>query len=706
MRHLSALLFCCISLSAQSLPGARALPLMPWPASITEQPGSVVIDTNFTISVAGAGASDPRVKDAVERTYVRLARETGIPILPPAQPFAGRGTLDIIVEQRDHRPPQRLGDDERYSLQVADGRIRISADAPLGVLRGMETFLQLVQQNVVTEPTATTRVGFSVPAVAIQDEPRFPWRGLSLDVSRHFIPLDGVKRTIDGLCAVKLNVLHWHLSDDQGFRVESKKYPRLQQYGSDGLYYTQAELRDIVAYARNRGVRIIPEFDMPGHATSWLPGYPKLGSGAGPFEVVHRAGIHTALMDPTKESTYRFLDGFVGEMVKLFPDEYFHIGGDEVDPREWNDNSRIQAFMRKHHLADANALQTYFNQRLLKIVTKHGKHMEGWDEVLQPNLPKSIVIQSWRGQESLWQAAREGYQGILSAGYYLDLMQPASYHYGIDPMVLPPEIKEKLEQEGKPLPAELTPEERKLILGGEAAMWEELATAENLDAKLWPRLAAIAERFWSPQSVTDVTSMYSRLEITNRWLEWFGLRQRSNLELMRQRLAAAMPHQPLDRFASILEPVKRYERHAEKYTSFTPLNHLVDSIPPESDAAREFRNAVDQYLASPKAQRNSADLRKQLTAWDENAVIVRPILQSNSLLNEDLSVQEAVTKLCRTGEEALSYLDAGATSTASGDWKQRNTSAIQDATQRKGDILIQIAPAIQKLVDAVPTSTP
>lgn len=677
---------------------------MPWPANVSEEPGAVPIDANFAISVAGAGASDPRVKDAVQRAFTRIARQTGIPILPHLVRPREAATLSVVVEQRDHREPQRLGDDERYSLEVSQERIRISADAPLGILRGIETFLQLVLQN--TNPAGSTAAspGFSVPAVVIRDEPRFEWRGLSLDVSRHFIPVDGVERTIDGLAAVKLNVLHWHLSDDQGFRVESKKYPRLQQYGSDGLYYTQAEIRSVVAYARDRGVRIVPEFDMPGHATSWLPGYPKLGSGTGPYEIVHRAGILTALIDPTRESTYRFLEGFVGEMAKLFPDEYFHIGGDEVNPKEWNENPRIQAFMRKRHLQDAKALQTYFNQRLLKIVTKHGKHMEGWDEVLEPDLPKSVVIQSWRGQESLWQAAREGYQGILSAGYYLDLMQPASEHYAIDPMVLPPEREKRLEQEGKAIPPELSPEQKRMILGGEAAMWEELATAENLDAKLWPRLAAIAERFWSRQSVTDVASMYRRLAVTNRWLESLGLTERSNLELMRQRLAGSMPYQPLDRFASILEPVKGYARHAEKYTSATPLNRLVDSIPPESDAAREFRDAVDRYLAMPKDQRNGQEIRRQLAAWRDNALLVRPILESNSLLTEDLPIADAVIALCRAGEEALSYLDRGATSSAPADWKQRNAAAIQDAAQRRGDILIQIAPGIQKLVEAVPAT--
>lgn len=679
---------------------------MPWPSNVSAQPGGVAIDNRFTLSTSGAGASDPRVQDSVQRTFARLARETGVPMLPHIVPSGAGATLNIGVEQKDHRGSQQLGDDERYSLQVSNGHIRISAGHPLGALRAIETFLQLVRQNTNALGAAPLPSGFSVLGVSIHDEPRFPWRGLSLDVSRHFIPLDGVLRTLDGMSAVKLNVLHWHLSDDQGFRIESKKYPRLQQYGSDGLYYTQSEVRQVIAYARNRGIRIVPEFDMPGHAASWLPGYPQLGTHSGPYQVVRGAGIFGSLIDPTKESTYRFLDGFIGEMAKLFPDEYFHIGGDEVDSKEWNQNVRIRAFMAKNHLANGAALQTYFNQRLVKIVSKHHKHMEGWDEVLTPGLPKTVVIQSWRGQESLWQAAREGYQGILSAGYYLDLMQPASRHYAVDPMKLPPETIEHLQEQNKPIPPDLTPQQRKFILGGEAAMWEEIATAENLDAKLWPRLAAIAERLWSPESVTDSASMYQRLAITNRWLEWWGLTQRSNLELMRQRLAGDLPVQPLDLFASILEPVKGYERHAERYDIATPFNRLVDSIPPESEAARKFRQAVDQYLSLSKDQRSSEALRKQLALWSDNIEKLRPILQTNSLLTENIEAADALATLCRAGAEAFPYLDAGSSDLPQPDWKQRTLTAVQDASQRKGDILIMIAPGIQKLVEAVQGTSP
>lgn len=233
-------------------------------------------------------------------------------------------------------------------------------------------------------------------------------------------------------------------------------------------------------------------------------------------------------------------------------------------------------------------------------------------------------------------------------------------------------------------------------------MWEELATSENLDAKLWPRLAAIAERFWSPQSVTDVNSMYARLEPTNHWLEWLGLTQRSNLELMRQRLAGNQPVQPLDRFAAILEPVKGYARHAEKYSSSTPLNRLVDSIPPESKAAREFRNAVDQYLAMPKEQRSGGPLQRQLTAWQENLKLVRPMLQANTILTENVPVADAIDSLCSVGGEAFSYLDANTTAAPPANWKTQSAATVQEASQRKGDLLVQIAPAIQKLVDAVP----
>lgn len=655
---------------------AQQLPLMPWPAQVTAGQGTLRLGADFSVSIAGAGAGDARVKAAALRTMQRLARQTGLP-LPAALPKTEAAVLNIVIEKRDHAAPQRLGDDESYALLIGPDRIRLSSDGPLGALRGLETFLQLVAPCTGDPP------GFCVPVVEIHDNPRFPWRGLSLDVSRHFIPVDGIKRTIDGLAAVKLNVLHWHLSDDQGFRVESRKYPKLQQLGSDGWFYTQAEIREVVAYARDRGVRVVPEFDVPGHSTSWLAAYPYLASKPGTYQIVHDKGDPTGVIDPTRESTYKFLDGLFGEMAKLFPDPYFHIGGDEVSAKEWTSQPKIRAFMKQHKLADAKELQAYFNKRLQKILAHDGKKMVGWDEILAPDLPKSIMIQSWRGTKSLAQAAREGYPGILSAGYYLDLMQPAAQHYAVDPL------------SGDA--AQLSPEEQARILGGEAAQWEELVTAENLDAKLWPRLAAIAERLWSPQTTTDVASMYTRLESTNRWLEWLGLTQRSNLELMRERLAGSMPVGLLNAFAAILEPVKGYERHRGPFGSATPFNHLVDAIPPESDAARVFDTAVDAYLASPNAAA-AAQLRATLAAWSKAADQVRPLLASNSLLAEDLPVADQVAKLCSIGEQALDYAGSGAPP----GWKQSSLDQIKTASKHTANLLFPFAPQIQKLVEAIP----
>ena len=258
---------------------------------------------------------------AVERFLDNLRRQTGMPPLDMKVTDAAQAKL-VVHSERASKAVQELGEDESYSLEISPAGAKLDAATPLGIMRGLETFLQLVQ---------TTSDGFAVPAIAIQDKPRFPWRGLMIDVGRHFIPLDVLKRNLDGMAAVKLNVFHWHLSENQGFRVESKKFPKLQEMGSDGLYYTQDEVRDLIAYARDRGIRVVPEFDMPGHSTAWFVGYPELASGPGPYQIERKWGVFDPAMDPTQERTYKFLDGFIGEMAKLFPDQYFHIGGDEVN---------------------------------------------------------------------------------------------------------------------------------------------------------------------------------------------------------------------------------------------------------------------------------------------------------------------------------------------------------------------------------------
>src|SRR3954454_22141603 len=457
------------------------LNLMPMPASVQQTAGQLPIDQTFSVEITGN--HDASLDAAVQRFTKQLSAQTGIPFRPKA------GAPAILTIHADHgrEAVQKLGEDESYELTITSSGAKINAPTALGVLRGLATFAQLAQ---------ITPAGFSVPAVTIKDQPRFPWRGMLIDVSRHFIPLDVLKRNLDGMAAVKMNVLHWHLSDDQGFRAESKKFPKLTGMGSEGKFYTQEEIRDLLAYAHDRGIRVIPEFDTPGHSRSWFVGYPELASNPGPFIVENEKG-NQSVTDPTREEIYKFMDKFVEEMGKLFPDQFFHIGGDEVDGKYWDSNPKIQAFKEAHGMKTNQDLQAYYNQRLEKIVAKHHKTMVGWDEILHPDLPKDIVVQSWRGQESLAKAAQEGYRGLLSYGYYLDLMWPTSRHYAVDPM--------------SGAGASLTPEQKALILGGESAQWAEWVTPENIESHIWPRNAAIAERLWSPQDVTDVNSMYKRM---------------------------------------------------------------------------------------------------------------------------------------------------------------------------------------------------
>src|SRR5947208_1068992 len=390
-----------------------ALNLMPRPSSVQAGTGSLRLDSSF--SVALTGYSEPRLERGVERFLERLARQTAISLNSKVAK-SGQATL-LIRTDHASKEIQEVGEDESYSLEVTPAGAKLAAPTPLGTLHGLQTFVQLV--DVSSDSLAA-------PAVTIQDRPRFPWRGLMIDSARHFTPLDVIRRNLDGMEALKLDVFHWHLSDNQGFRVESKSFPKLQELGSAGLYYTQVEIRDVIAYARDRGIRVVPEFDMPGHSTSWFVGYPELASAPGPYEIERRWGVFDAAMDPTKESTYKFLDRFIEEMAKLFPDQFFHVGGDEVNGKQWDANKEIQEFMRAHGIQNNQALQAYFNKRLQPIVEKHGKSMIGWDEILDPTLPKDITVQSWRGQASLAAAAKQGYRGILSNGYYLDLGWPAS----------------------------------------------------------------------------------------------------------------------------------------------------------------------------------------------------------------------------------------------------------------------------------------
>jgi len=646
---------------------------MPMPASVQPGTGQLAITQSFSVAVTGS--RDASLDSEVQRFQAQLSRQTGIPFRPKS---GAAPTLEIHADHgRD--AVQKLGEDESYELTVADSGAKLTAPTTLGILRGLQTFLQLVQ---------ITPTGFAAPAVTIKDQPRFPWRGTLIDVSRHFIPLDVLKRNLDAMAAVKLNVLHWHLSDDQGFRVESKKFPKLTGMGSDGLFYTQAEIRDFLAYAHDRGIRVIPEFDIPGHSRSWVIGYPELASGPGPYTLENGDPI----MDPTRESTYKFLEKFVAEMAKLFPDAYFHIGGDEVDGKQWDANPKIQEFIHSHGMKNNQDLQAYFNERLQKILAKNHKIMVGWDEILHPDLPKTIVVQSWRGQKSLAEAAKQGYSGLLSSGYYLDLMWPAARHYAVDPMTNET--------------ASLTPEESKHILGGESCQWAEWVTPENVDSHIWPRNAVIAERLWSPQNVTDVASMYRRLNAVSLDLESLGLTHRSARMHMLHRMAGTGDISALRVLADVVEPVKDYNRwdDAKGPIDFhAPLTRMIDAVYPESDVARHFSDLVQTFIKSGyKDLATETEIRMWLTTWRDNDVRLHPLLQQTFLLKQDVALSQNLSALGAAGLEALDYLDKGQPEPDS--WKTQQVALINQAKLRTDDLLLMVIGPIEQLVEAGGTS--
>jgi hexosaminidase len=667
-------LWTAICFLVTALPGRAAEPgLMPWPSHMVEQPGYLALDHAPQIHLAGG---DERVRQALTRFVRTLSMQTGVPFNLHFWGVPDGPTLTIHCGNAGSRV-QNIDEDESYHLTVSESGIQLNAANPLGIMHGLQTLLQLVFAG---------EHGWVIPYIQIDDTPRFVWRGLMIDVSRHFMPLEAIERSIDAMAAVKLNVLHLHLSDDEGFRVESKRCPRLTSAASGGLFYTQVQVRSLILYARDRGIRVVPEFDVPGHAVSWLVAYPDLASGTPPKHLVQSE--HDDLrppLDPTRESTYKLLDKVFGEMAGIFPDQYFHIGGDEVDGKYWENDAKIQAWMRSHNIKDAHALQTYFSGRVQKIVRKHGKTMEGWDEILDGDLPKDSLIQSWRGASSLASAAKMGYKTILSAGYYLDLMYPASQHYAVDPL-------------GGDS-ASLTADQKRNILGGEAAQWTEYVTPENLDTRLWPRLGAIAERLWSPGAVTDVDSMYRRLGALTRNLQALHVDPEAVSKRMLRRIEGDdLPPELLETMAMAAEPVKEYDRETTQvYDVTAPLNHLVDAVPPESEAARQINALAVRAVQDPSVR---PVLRSWFLRWRDNDARIQPYLAASALRQPLVPLSHSLSELGALGLTALDNLEAS--KPVSAESRKEQLAQVQATAAHHAEMLLVVTPAVRVLIEAAP----
>jgi hexosaminidase len=655
--------------------GSPTLDLMPVPAQLELGEATFEIGPEFSVTIEGNGTT-PRLRGGVGRMLRRLSDRSALFLDPSAfLQLEGRSMASMVVTAT--RPGELVvGEDESYRLTITSDGIALQAATDIGALRGLETFLQLL---VLDER------GITVPEITIYDEPRFPWRGLMIDSSRHFMPVGMVKRNLDGMAAVKLNVLHWHLVDDQGFRVETLAWPKLHEHASDGFYYSRAQIRDVIDYAADRGIRVVPEFDLPGHGTAWLTAYPELASAPGPYEVERGWGIYDPTVNPIIEETYEFLDAFFAEMAELFDDEFMHIGGDENNGKHWLANPEIVAFMEKYGYEDVLSLQRYFNERVLEIFTRYGKRMVGWDEIFQDGLPKNVVIQSWRGRESLFESARLGYSGILSNGYYIDLIQKTDFHYLNDPL---------------PADSPLTAEEASRILGGEATMWAEYVSPETVDSRIWPRTAAIAERFWSPSQVRDVEDMYRRMDRISLMLEELGLQHERNRAMMLRRLCQCRDVAALEVLLGAIEPVKVYNRgRLRKHTQFSPLTRMVDAAWPDAGPGREFGWAVERLINSDIMDEDDLEVaRSFLTMWRDNHAVLEETLRTSPALADIEPMSVALTGVATIGLDAIEAAssDAG----ANREWLDSRLERLNAARESHGQTELVIIDPVVDLVCA------
>ncbi len=641
MKYLLVLLLAGLTSTAQIQ--KEQLNLMPWPQNVVLNDGNFALTKNFKVNITGN--PNPRIFGGVNRFLRRLDGRTGI--------FFEQGFIAKLNEfpaaelQINCTKSGKIGlyEDESYHLDIKQNKITINATSDLGALHGLETLLQMLQNNSTS---------FYFPNSQISDFPRFTWRGLMIDASRHFQPVDVIKRNIDGLAAMKMNVFHWHLVDDQGWRIEMKKHPKLIDLASDGQYYTQEEIKNIVKYADERGILIVPEIDVPGHGSAILTAYPEIGSkvitltggtsekntqgtAIATYGIERNAGIFSPTLDPSNPKTYQLLSEIFDEVCPLFPGAYFHIGGDENEGKDWDANPKIQEFKKKNKLATNHELQTYFTMQLVPMLKKHGKQLMGWEEILTKNMSKEAIIHSWRGPnegvlpgQSLVDAVKKGYKTVLSNGYYIDLMYPIESHYLNDPM---------------PKNADLSTEEKARILGGEATMWTELVTPTTIDSRIWPRTAAIAERLWSAENITDVANMRKRLETVSFRLEELGLNHIRNKAVILRNIANNQNIKSLNEFTNVCEPLKGYTRNKNgtEYQMYSPLTLFADACTPDAKDAVVFDEAVTQYQAS-KTPENKAKVAGFLNKWiavnkglvelGSTAPLVQPLLPLSKKLND------------------------------------------------------------------------
>ncbi|MES1219779.1 MAG: family 20 glycosylhydrolase [Bacteroidota bacterium] len=529
MKKLTIAFLFLVSLASYSQSPAPAI--IPVPASVTGKAGSYTLKSNFSISVSG---KDNDALNVAKQLNTILSNATGFKG-SVKENSSGSNIQLVILSAAD----PAIGN-EGYKLSVSSGGVKLTANKAAGLFYGMQTLLQLLPKEIESK-TAVAGINWTMPAIEITDQPRFGWRGLMFDVSRHFFTKAEVKQFIDDMVKYKYNLLHWHLTDDEGWRIEIKSLPKLTEVGAwrvnregkwgnttnpfpnepktYGGFYTQDDIKEVIQYAREHFVTILPEIEMPGHSLAALASYPELSCTPGPYEVTAGApfmnwfrGGHEGLVDntlcPANEKVYEFLDKVLTEVAQLFPFEYIHVGGDETAKNFWQKSDQIKALMQKENLKDVNEVQSYFVKRVEKIVNSKGKKLIGWDEILEGGLAPSATVMSWRGMKGGIAAAGMGHKVVMSPTTfaYLDYVQG-------EPSVEAPvyaNLRLNKSYQFEPVPDGIDP---KLILGGQANLWtEQLQRYRSVQYMIWPRAMAIAECVWSPKEKKNWNDFANRVQ--------------------------------------------------------------------------------------------------------------------------------------------------------------------------------------------------
>jgi len=619
--------------------------LMPMPVVVKPSEGTLVL-TGLSVD-----APTPRLHAALLRLLGRLENSGGstLPIVEEGQgtPFL----MEVQAVVSAHPMPDM---DESYRLSIAADGVCLTAQSEVGALRGLQTLLQLFN---------SVEGSWRLPYCEIEDRPRFSWRGMLLDTSRHFMHKEHVLRLLDCMEVAKLNVLHFHLANDQGFRMECETFPKLHEEGSEGAYYTKEDMAEVVAFAADRGIRVVPEFCLPGHAVSWQVAYPELSaSDDPPTRIGETRGAFSIPIDPSLEETYAFIDKFVAEMAQVFPDPHFHTGGDEVNPTAWKENPRIKAFMDARGFKRGRDLQAYFTGRYAALVAKHGKIPIGWEEVLHSDVPEDVIVHLWKDGAYAKDLAR--HPVLTSWNTYLDLQQPSDWLYRKDPLDFT-------------IDGDAPPEGLDMV-GAEMTNWAETIHGGNLDMRTWPRGAAIAERFWSPRTYCDergADTLYARLDVFERYLTAAGSRHQGHAARACVELYEGADEEALGCFADLIEPaaypfLRRRRLLLERMLPrlfpapdverYSDMRRFVDHLPAESMTGREFRIDVEEFAkkGDPDLARSIA---KRLLAWEALAKEVQTLARQNSAMRSDGLERLAIGlgRIARIGSSCLRALQKG-----------------------------------------------